>query len=214
MKVHRVAAGDAELLDSVSRAWDGVKAEDVSLAPTPLVSQPSVYIQAKWGETSYGKLERVSVRGVHNGELLYFHLAWEDATADDGIRDTDQFADAAAVMFPVFSEASLQSMGSPQAPVNVWYWRPDLEAPYSITAQGTGTTRRNLDPNLSASGTYRAGGWSVVIRRKLWSAVPETMSLAPGANGKVGFAVWQGANQERGGLKAVTLDWLPMEIEA
>jgi hypothetical protein len=30
----------------------------------------------------------------------------------------------------------------------------------------------------------------------------------------VGFAVWQGANQERGGLKAVTLDWEPLEIEA
>jgi hypothetical protein len=29
----------------------------------------------------------------------------------------------------------------------------------------------------------------------------------------VGFAVWQGGNQERGGLKAVSPDWEPLEIE-
>ena len=94
----------------------------------------------------------MTVRAAHNGERLYFHLSWTDETNDKAIRDTDQFADAAAVLFPVNGDAPLQSMGSPQAPVNAWYWRPDLEEPFSITAQGTGTTRRTQDPELGASG--------------------------------------------------------------
>jgi DMSO reductase family type II enzyme heme b subunit len=40
------------------------------------------------------------------------------------------------------------------------------------------------------------------------------VNLGPGDTGKVAFAVWQGANQERGGLKATSLDWEPLEIEA
>jgi DMSO reductase family type II enzyme heme b subunit len=156
----------------------------------------------------------VAVRAAHNGERLYFHLAWTDDTNDAGIHDTDQFADAAAILFPVNGDAPLQSMGSPQAPVNAWYWRPDLEAPLSVTAQGTGTTRRTQDPELSASGMHDRGEWRVVIRRRLESPTADYVSIVPGVPSKVGFALWQGANQERGGLKAASLDWEPLEIEA
>jgi DMSO reductase family type II enzyme heme b subunit len=105
-------------------------------------------------------------------------------------------------------------MGSPREPVNAWYWRPDLEEPYSVTAQGTGTTRRTADPDLSATGAHSGGEWRVVIRRRLSSAAADYVNLGPGDTGKVAFAVWQGANQERGGLKATSLDWEPLEIEA
>ncbi len=35
----------------------------------------------------------------------------------------------------------------------------------------------------------------------------------PGQTTKTGFAVWQGSNQERAGIKATTLEWQPLEIE-
>lgn len=214
VKVQRVSAGDAALLDPESPEWDGVRGSELTLKPTPITAQPSQYIQEKWKETPYGVSSSVTVRAAHNGERLYFHLSWTDATNDKAILDTDQFADAAAVLFPVNGDAPLQSMGSPQAPVNAWYWRPDIEEPFSITAQGTGTTRRTQDPELGASGIHSRGAWRLVIRRRLDSPEAEYVSLAPGVSAKVGFAVWQGSNQERGGLKAVTLDWEQLEIEA
>lgn len=210
----RVDATDATLLDPSSREWNGLPRSGLALEPTPILAQPSHYIQEKWKDVPYGLIKKLEVRAAHNGERLYFHLSWTDATGDEAVSDTDQFTDAAAILFPVNGDAPLQSMGSPQAPVSAWYWRPDSEEPLSIAAQGTGTTRRTQDPELGAAGVHEGGGWSVVLRRKLASQVPEDVSLAPGMSGKVGFAVWQGSNQERGGLKAVTLDWEPLEIEA
>jgi len=214
VKAQRVAAGDAKLLDPESPEWDGVPTSEVTLQPTPVIAQPSEYIQAKWKESPYGATQSVTVRAAHDGDQLYFHMSWADDTNDDGIRDTDQFADAAAVIFPAFGDAPLQSMGSPKLPVNAWYWRPDLEAPYNITAQGTGTTIRNDDEELAARGAHGERAWSLVIRRRLASEKFGYVDLKPGTTRKVGFAVWQGSNQERGGLKSVTLDWEQLEIEA
>ena len=214
VEVRRVTAGDAVLLDPASREWNAVRASELTLRPTPITAQPSLYVQAKWNDEPYGILARLAVRAAHDGARLYFRLFWMDETNNEGIRDTDQFADAAAVLFPVNSDAPLQSMGSPEAPVNAWYWRADLEDPLSITAQGTGTTRRTQDTELQAQGHHSNGAWNLVICRRLASSGEGYISLTPGVSGKVGFAVWQGANQERGGLKAATLEWEPLEIEA
>lgn len=213
VSARRVSATDRALLDPASPEWNGLPEAKLTLEPTPILAQPSHYIQEKWKEAPYGLIQKLMVRAAHNGERLYFHLSWADETDDEAVRDTDQFTDAAAVLFPVNGDAPLQSMGSPQAPVSAWYWRPDFEEPLSIAAQGTGTTRRIQGPELGAAGGHERGSWSVVLRRKLASQAPEDVSLAPGTSGKVGFAVWQGSNQERGGLKAVTLDWEPLEID-
>jgi len=214
MKVSRIEADDVTLLDPGSDIWNEVTSTDILLDPTPLSAQPSTYVQAKWENLEYGRSRNLAVRAAHNKENIYFRLEWEDPAADDGIRDTDQFADAAAVLFPVADDAPLQSMGSPKQPVNAWYWRPDLELPYSITAQGTGTTRRTVDPELGAMGGYSSGRWKVVVRRSFRSSGDQYVILVPGEARKVAFAIWQGGNQERGGLKAVTLEWQPLEIDA
>lgn len=214
VKARRTTAGDDTLLDPAATEWQGIPPSEMKLDPTPVTAQPSKYIQEKWKDTHYGQTRSVAVRSAHNGERIYFHLSWQDETENVSISDTDQFTDAAAVLFPVNGDAPLQSMGSPKAPVNAWYWRPDLEQALSISAQGTGTTRRNHDPQLAAAGAYAHGAWNVVIRRTLASAATGFVTLSAGTTGKVGFAVWQGANQERGGLKAVTLDWQPLDIES
>ena len=221
VKAQRVPIDDAVLLDPASREWSGIPTVELKLQPTPITAQPSLYVQAKWKEKPYGVTRSVSVHAAHNGERLYFRLAWAADTSNDAIRDTDQFTDAAAVLFPVNGNAALGNMGSSQLPVNAWYWRSDLEEPFSVTAQGIGTTTRTQDPELAAQGAYGDGGWNVVIRRRLVHAADASSShsrgyvnLVAGASELVGFAVWQGADQERGGLKAVTLDWEPLEIEA
>jgi DMSO reductase family type II enzyme heme b subunit len=221
VEVQRVTASDEALLDPSSREWQAIRPSQLTMEATPLDAQPSQYVQVKWESSPYGVTPSLSVRAAHNGERMYFRLSWADDTADDGIRDTDQFPDAAAVLFPVNGNAPLQSMGSPKEPVNAWYWRADQEEPFNVTAQGTGTTRRGLDPELQAKGAYVNGAWNVVIRRRLDHAADAGRShsegrvnLMTGASGLIAFAVWQGASQERGGLKAVTLVWQPLEIEA
>jgi DMSO reductase family type II enzyme heme b subunit len=214
VKVQRVTADHAGLIDPASRDWENAISGDFPLQPTPLTSQTSMYVQAKWKDVPYGGPLNVSVSALHNGDAIYFRLSWQDDTADDGIGNTDQFVDAAAVLFPLKDDAPLLSMGSPQQPVNAWYWRPDLEAPYSTAAKGTGTTRRTVDPDLHAGGGYADGRWSMVVGRKLKSLGKEYVSLEPGMTAKVAFAVWQGSNQERGGLKAASQEWQPLEIEA
>lgn len=212
MRAQRVDAEDAVLLDPAAADWSRIESAVILMDPTPLKAQPSMYVQAKWEAIPYGETRELAVKAAHNQENIYFRLEWQDDTDDDGIRNTDQFADAAAVLFPVADDAPLQSMGSADQPVNGWYWRPDLEFPYSVIAQGTGTTRRTTDSALAAQGSYDDGRWRVVMRRAFRSG-GEYAPLAPGDTRKVAFAVWQGANQERGGLKAVTLEWQPLEID-
>jgi DMSO reductase family type II enzyme heme b subunit len=46
-------------------------------------------------------------------------------------------------------------------------------------------------------------------------AAPQgTVALAPGAVSKIAFAVWQGSDQERAGLKAFSPDWQELELDA
>lgn len=214
MKAYRVDADDSRLLDPQSPEWDRITPSSFTLSPTPITAQPSMYVQAKWKEAPYGTTSALSAKAVHNDTRIYFHLSWPDQTHDDGIRDTDQFPDAAAVLFPVNDDAPLLSMGSPQQPVNAWYWRPDLETPYDIYAQGTGTTQRGVDPDLRGGGQHGDAGWSIVLGRSLASSNDGRVTLTPGQTAKAAFAVWEGGNKERGGLKAVTLEWQPLEIEA
>lgn len=214
IKARRVEAADSALSDPAGSEWRSAPATRLSLAQTPLLSQPSVYVQAKWATIDYGAIAAVTVQALHNDNGIFFRLQWDDGTKNDDVRDTDQFADAAAVLFPVNEDAPLTSMGSPQQPVNAWYWRPDMETPFSVTSLGTGTTRRTVDPGLRANGAHAGNAWTVVIGRSLLSDGDGYVQLAAGQTAKVAFAVWQGGNNERAGLKAVTLEWQPLELEA
>ncbi len=214
VKVKRVSAEHAQLMDPEATEWSRAQATDLALQPTPLASQPSMYVQAKWKDVPYGSVAGVSVKALHNGDGIYFRMSWEDETGDDAIRDTDQFGDAAAVMFPVKDDAPLLSMGSPQQMVNAWLWRADMDSPYSVVAKGIGTTRRTTEPGMAGAGRYAGGRWTAVIGRPMAAKGQGHVWLEPGVTGKVAFAVWQGSNHERGGLKAATLEWQPLEIEA
>jgi DMSO reductase family type II enzyme heme b subunit len=200
-------------MDPAAPEWASAPEETLALQQTPWASQPSEYAQNAWKDRPYGLTSAVKVAAAHNGEALFFRLSWQDETKDDGIRDTTQFADGAAVLLPVRDDAPLQAMGSPEQPVNAWYWRADLEAPIAVTATGLGTTVRSKSGSLSAAGSYEAGSWRVVISRPFAAGGNGFAVLRPGQAGKVGFAVWQGSNQERAGIKATTLDWQPLEIQ-
>ncbi len=213
VSVKRIAARNTRLYEPASPEWDSITPEVLDLSPTPLLSQPSVYVQAAWKDRPHGAITQIGVKAAHNGESIFFQISWEDATKNDSIPDTDAFPDAAAVLFPARGDAPLTSMGSPDQPVFAWLWRPDLEEPYHVTAQGIGSSQRLPANGITARAEYGDIGWRLVLSRRL-SGKGAGLLLAPGVSGKVAFAVWQGSEKERGGLKAVTLEWQPLEIEA
>lgn len=213
VSVKHLAAQSATLLDPGAPDWGPVAPETIALSPTPILSQPSAYVQAVWNEDQYGATKKLNVQAAHNGESIFFRLSWDDHTKDDAISDTDAFADAAAVLFPEKGDAPLTSMGSPDQPVFAWLWRPDMEEPFHVRAQGIGSSERLPPKGILTMSKHTGNGWQIVISRRL-SGTGAGLLLAPGAKGKVAFAVWEGSHHERGGLKAVTLEWQQLDIEA
>jgi DMSO reductase family type II enzyme heme b subunit len=189
--------------------------ETLQLAATPLVMQPSGYVQTKWKDLGHGALSELRVAAAHNGQEIGFRLEWDDATNDGNPDDMAEFPDQAAVMMPIKETASMMEMGTPEQPVNLGLWRPDLETPNYVTATGRGTTVRHRDPPLAGRGEWHEGRWRVVIARSFHVSLPveHVVPLAPGVTHKVTFAVWQGSSQERAGLKAYHPLWLPLEVE-
>lgn len=215
MIAKHVRATRERLLDAADPTWQQVPEETLALDPTPLGSQPSEYVRQSWQGRAHGHIKSLRVRIAHNGEGIFFRLEWEDDTKDDSQPNIDRFVDAAAILFPLKEDAVLTTMGDEQQPVNAWYWRPDYDQPFNVTATGLGTVVRHADGPLAGRGTYQGDGWQVVIARPF--AVAEagvnTVALSPGRPAKVGFAVWEGSRQERAGLKAVTLQWQELSIE-
>ena len=76
VRVRRLTADDARLLDPNAPEWRSLPAESVTLAPTPLTSQPSLYVQATWENKPYGLTQQATVRAAHNGSSVFFHLTW------------------------------------------------------------------------------------------------------------------------------------------
>jgi len=212
----RVSADTQTLLDPNADAWRSIGSERVELDATPIVLQPSEYIQVKWKDTPYGETAAVSVSAAHNREAIFFRLSWDDATDDSRPNDMANFPDQAAVMLPITDDAPISEMGLPDKPVNMWLWRGDLETPLYVTATGRGTTVRHPESPLLGKAAYGEGGWSVVIARpfNVGLAAQYVVPLAPGMQHKCTFAVWQGSNKERAGLKAYGPVWQPLEVES
>ncbi len=209
----RLSVPSDRLLDPAAAEWASAREETVTLDPTPWASQPTQYVINAWKERPYGLTGQLRVAAAHNGEALFFRLSWQDETKDTSISDTDRFTDGAGVLFPIRSDAPILTMGTPEMGVNAWYWRSDLDGPLSVTATGLGTAVRNTNASLAAAASYSDGGWQVVISRPFSARGDEEVALMPGQTTKAGFAVWQGSNQERAGIKGATLEWQPLEIE-
>jgi len=216
VKAVQIWTSNETLQDPEGALWSGADKQRVSLLASPLISQPSEYIQNKWANLKWGETPEVRVAAAHNGKSIFFRLEWDCAAPNRQAVDTAAFPDQCGVMLPIKNDALIAEMGSPDLPVNQWLWRPDLDRPRYVTSQGRGTTSRYADSPLSGKGVWRDGVWQVVISRPFNINVPAalTVPLAPGIKHKCTFAVWQGSNSDRGGLKAYQPLWQPLEIES
>ncbi len=151
--------------------------------------------------------ERLTAQAVRAGNRLFVKLAWSDRTANTAIKDTVAFVDGAAVQFPVNGKASTTPfMGDPENAVNIWHWSADGRTE-NLVAHGFGTATRVPFEGLKSAAVRTDSGWAVVFTRSLRVKPDEGASLRGKGTMPVAFAAWDGENQERDGLKAVTLAW-------
>jgi DMSO reductase family type II enzyme heme b subunit len=188
------------------------------MAATPLANQPSEYIKASRDEKQIGKVRNLMVQAVHNGTDIFFRLSWEDASQNTEITDNNIFPDGCGILMPLNGgDPPIDEMGSKDFPVNAWFWRADLkDVPHNTIARGLGTTQFSKICPIQTKSVWGHGAWAVVFARPL--AVPdlkdEATQLAAGAAVKVGFAVWEGSNGERAGVKSFSKEWRELALEA
>lgn len=190
MKVAKVNAG-ADLADPASQAWSSVAPEAVALGPVALAAQPTEYIREAWANRPYGKTAEAKVAAATDGSKLFVRVEW----ADDAAPNTE-FQDAVGA---VLGDGSLATLGDANSPLALWYWENGRGA-MNLVARGPGVFTKATAGAVSGAGASNGGKWAVVLS-----------GPAAAAKGKIGIAVWNGSNNERAGLAAVSRAWLPLE---
>lgn len=193
MKVSKVADAANALGSPVAAAWGSVGKEDVALGAIPLASQPTAYIREAWANKAYATTKSAKVSAATDGNRLYVRLEWADDAKANG-----EFPDAAAV---VLGDGDVATLGSREKAVDLWYWQNGRPEALSVQSAGPGVFKRHAIEGVNASAALEGGRWAVVL------SGPATAA----ASGKLGVAVWNGTNEERAGLGAVSQGWLALE---
>lgn len=108
----------------------------------------------------------------------------------------------------------------------VWIFPQDLEVRRKVrewrgadpvieyVARGFGTLTPRIGATVEGISEYRDGRWSVVLRRKLTTSNEEDPVFIPGEASSMILAIWDGAESEVNGRKAVTYQWIPAKLDA
>jgi len=194
-----------ELLNPEARGWAQVEMTRIEMMATPLGMQPTEYIRVSWENHPYGQLKEIGVRVVHDGAALAVWLRWDAPERHD--------ADGVAVALPVHGQPALMTMGMPDAPIHALQWIAAKPGVRSVFATGIGSSRLGPEVGASAQAAWKNGQWSVVVTRVLGTG-KDIAPLMAGKETSIGFAIWNGANGERAGLKAFSVDWKTLALDA
>ena len=110
---------------------------DLENAAAALANASSYTVNLQIQDRSFpnggGSVSEVEIRGVHNGEDIFFGIRWSDATKNDRAIKHEQFRDAVGLMFPLgIVKISPETPFSPRMgdrgkSVNIWHWKADWE---------------------------------------------------------------------------------------
>jgi DMSO reductase family type II enzyme heme b subunit len=195
-----------DLSDPENAAWRDAQEYRIDLGLAPPVHQ-SVNLRHDPAVASVPVFLRVAT----NGERLYLRMRWSDATQNTTSSRTD-FADGAAVQFALGDAQSTSfMMGAANGPVNIWYWKAGQAQAQNLAAGGFGSTTPLDTAGLSSSSVYRSNGeWVLVFSRPLEQSGDHQVQLGSGA-ANLAFALWQGDQKQRDGLKHVSMGWVTLQ---
>lgn len=193
--------------------WDRVPTYRTTLLPAPPVHR-SVKLrfadEIEAGKPLYFQVARTD-------ERFYIRLRWKDAS-EDRATTVDDFRDGVAVQYAINGVDTSYMMGSgPDNPVNIWYWRSDREAVENLAAGGYGSTTRLPEQNIVGDSAYVPdeysddGEWHVVMSRPIEAGDSEHAANLERNPVPMGFALWQGNDNQRDGDKRVTHTWIRLD---
>ena len=211
MLAARVSNPSEGLLDPEADAWGTCSTEMFDLTGVSVEQQPSRYVRSIYAGERIGRVRQLAVQVAYDGDDVFFRLEWPDA--DENLRHEQYtYPDGAAVLVPLNGSAPLQTMGSPEEPVGVWYWRPDLDDQVEqLTARGLGTVERRPRGSLQARSRWQDGRWQVVMRRAMRADAPDSIDMKAATPARVAFAIWAGSAGERAGIKSYSRVWRTLE---
>jgi DMSO reductase family type II enzyme heme b subunit len=198
------ASGD--LRDPQAAGWREAQEYSMDLGMAPPVHQ-SINLRL---DPSAATLP-IYVRAASDGERLFLRLRWPDASENATSSRTD-FADGVAVQFALGDPATTSfMMGAPNGPVNIWYWKAGQTEAQNLAAGGFGSTTPLDTAGLESSSLFRENGeWVVVLSRPLLQIGDHLVNLESGT-ASLAFALWQGDQRQRDGLKHVSMGWVSLE---
>ena len=196
------AGSDADLGAFSSDDWKAYTFRQMDLEYAPPV-HPSVELRT----VEDAPVLPFQFKAAAAGNDTFLDFKWPDAT-ENSINSFEKFSDGVAVQFALpGSDYVSHMMGDPEGPVNIWYWKAGVDAPENLVAFGFGTTTRLDNDAISiASNGYADGHWHVVFKRATTATDDSQANLS--APVQAAFAVWQGEDKERDGLKRTTPGWI------
>jgi len=198
-----------KFLAADSPYWARVGMTAVTMMPTPLAMQPTAYIRNSWAGREYGQEASLEVQSVHDGKTWCLRSTW---TASHPGKVTTNFPDALAIALPVRNSPVLALMGAVDAPIHYLRWSSDKKGVLSLLATGIGLSapgpELKRDAQVATAGSLR----HVVIARAM-GAGDDVAPLFAGKRTGIGFALWQGVNDERAGIKAFSVDWMELALD-
>lgn len=191
--------------------WERLPEYRVSMSPAPAVHE-SVDLRVDYdAEASY-----LNMTLAKTSERFYVRLRWVDDTRDT---DTafDRFRDGAAVQFSLGDDETSYLMGNgPDSAVNIWYWRSGGNTVQNLAAGGPGSTTMLEEQPVSGGSRYSDNDddpneWTVVMSRPIEAQGAHDFSLTRDVV-PMAFALWQGAELQRDGLKSVSDGWILLDM--
>lgn len=176
--------------------------QELTLIAAPAAMQPGGYIPEAFKDKLAPSTPKATIETSQQGDNWVISVRWPCPTPlSDISHDTNLFADAAALMVPTTASAAWITMGDEKNPVEAILWRADKDRPLRVDAKGFGTTIRSDAPeSWVTKAKWENGFWNVEFTLGGWAAL--------NTEKRVALAIWRGSDQNRGGIKSVTSDWI------
>ncbi len=129
---------------------------DLNGAEDALKQAPSYTVNLQIQDRAFpnggGSVQEVEIRGIHNGNTIFFGVNWNDSTKNDRAIKHEDFRDAVGLMFPLgIVKISPETPFSPRMgdrgkAVNIWHWKADWER--DLQADGGYEHMEDQYPNM------------------------------------------------------------------
>jgi DMSO reductase family type II enzyme heme b subunit len=204
-------------LDPQSELWERTKEAEIAM------SGQQIY------QPGGGSTRAVRISALENGQDIAIRMSWDDPSKNDTLGDVP--TDAAAIQLPIDpTHLPYQCMGQSTSKVNIWQWKAAWErearemlgsSPLAVVNQAVrnytsnGICKAVETPGIApeVQSFHDGRQWFLVYKRSLNIGDAGTAPLDPTLPTSIAFAVWNGAQGEVRGMKAVST-WNTLAFES